>query len=172
MRAEKKQLVRDIGKLLESSDHVFFVGYKGLKVKQFSELRASLNKVGAECHVVPNRLVRKAAEFTGLTGLADQELTEDNAMISGGSDTVAVAKVLRDFTRGNDKVTVKLGSLSGRVLNVADIQELALLPSREVILAQLLGVLQAPARNLVGVLSAKTSSIVYALKAYMDKQQQ
>jgi large subunit ribosomal protein L10 len=170
MRAEKKQLVQDIGTLLTSSGHVIFVSYKGLKVADFSDFRQGLAKVGAECHVIPNRLLRKAAEVHGLTSLAEATLTHDNAMISGGEDAVAVAKVVRDFAKSHDAVNLKIGALDGRLLKSAEIEDLAALPSREILLAQLLGVLQAPARNLVGVLHAKTASVVYALQAYLDKK--
>jgi len=172
MRAEKKQLVADIATLLTSSDHVFLVSYKGLKVAEFSDFRQGLAKVGAECHVVSNRLLRKAAAAHDLSVLAEAELAGDSAMISGGDDAVAVARAVRDFAKGHEPVSLKLGALEGRLLRPTEVEELAALPSREILLAQLLGVLQAPARNLAGVLYAKTASVVYALQAYMDKKPQ
>jgi large subunit ribosomal protein L10 len=172
MRAEKKQLVQDIGQLLQSSAHLFLVTYKGITVEQFSDLRTKLAAQGAECHVVPNRLFKRAAEEAGLESLTAVPLAGDTAVVTGGEDAVAVAKTLRDLVKGIDAVTLKAGALDGKRLEPNEIVDLAALPGREILLAQLLGVLQAPARNLVSVLSQKTASIVYVLQAYADKQQQ
>ena len=172
MRAEKKQLVQDIGQLLQSSAHLFLITYKGITVEQFSDVRAKLAERGAECHVVPNRLFQRAAEDTGLACLAEMPVTGDTAIVTGGEDAVAIAKILRDVVKGINAVTLKAGALDGKRLEPNEIVDLAALPGREILLAQLLGVLQAPARNLVSVLSQKTASIVYVLQAYADKQQQ
>jgi len=171
MRAEKLQLVQDIAALLGSSTHLFLVSYKGLTVEQFAALRAELREVGAECHVVPNRLLRKAAESAGLDCLAGAELVGDTAIVTNGNDPVAVAKRLRTFARTAKGLEIKLGALESKLLQAAEVHELAELPPREVLQAVLLGVLQAPARNLACVLQQKTATIVYVLQAYIDSKQ-
>lgn len=170
MRAEKLQLVKDLGDLMGSSAHVFMMSYQGLEVADFSELRGSLAKTGAECHVVPNRLAAKAAEVAEVGGLDQFPFKGDNAMITGGEDVVSVAKALDGFAKKHDGVELKGGALRGKFLEAKDIAALATLPSRDILYAQLLGVLEAPKRNLVGVVNAKVASIVYVLQAYLDSK--
>lgn len=174
MRPEKQQLAEDIRQFVEPSPFVFLFSYKGLDVDQFNDLRARLAEQAAECHVVPNRLLRFALQGTDAQVLADHELEGETAMITGTGDAVAVAKALSSFIKTNDdeQVAVKCGALAGRKLSAADVAHLASLPSREVLLAQLLGVLNGPARNLVGVLAAAKSGVVYALQAYLNNQEQ
>lgn len=172
MRPEKQQMAQDIGGMLESSEHLFLIGYKGLSVAEFNSLRDDLASQGAECHVVPNRLFQIAAKNTQFEVVAEAPVVKlDNAVILGGDDPVAVAKVLQNFADDNGALTVKAGVLDGSLLEAAEVTALAKLPSREVLLGQLLGVLQAPARNLVSTLSQKTATIVYALKSYLDEKQ-
>jgi len=172
MRFEKKQLVEDIKEELKRSNHLFLVGYRGLRVADFNELRHKLDEKGAECRVVPNILFKKAAEDTDFKCVAEDSVVHgDNAMVIGGEDAVAVAKALCDFADEKGQLSVKAGCLDGNFLSGHRVGELADLPSREELLGQLLGLLQAPTRNLVSLLNRKTSTIVYALKAYMDKKE-
>lgn len=170
MRAEKLQLVKDLGDLMGSSAHVFMMSYQGLEVADFSELRGKLAEAGAECHVIPNRLAAKAVEVGEIGGLDQFTFKGDNAMITGGEDVVRVAKALDSFASAHDEVEIRGGALRGSFLEAKDISALAKLPSREILYAQLLGVLEAPKRNLVGVVNAKVSSIVYVLQAYLDSK--
>ena len=126
---------------------------------------------GAQCHVIPNRLLRKAAEQEGLGCLDALPLAGDNALVSGGADVVAVARTLRDFGKTREKLTIRAGVLDGAFLGPAQVKALADLPGKDRLQAQVVGVLAAPMRNLVGVLNAKVASIVYVLKACIDKRQ-
>ena len=171
MRFEKEQLVNDMKQFLESSDNIFVVGYKGLRVADFNDLRQRLSETGAECHVVPNILFQKAVSETQFKNVAeDSILTGDNAIVAG-DDAVNVAKVLRDFSDEYSGLTLKAGSLEGRFLNSSKVLDLASLPPRQELLGQLVGVLQAPSRDFVSLLSRKTATVVYALQAYIDKQE-
>lgn len=163
IRPEKKQLVADLAQLITSSEAMFLVTYKGLKVTDFSELRARLADLQSECHVVPNRLFQRAAAECGLDSVA---LDGDSAMITGGKDAAAVAKAVKKFSADHDALQVKIGALNGQLLNPEEIDQLAKLPAREIMLAQLLGVLQGPSRQVAGVLYNRLASIVYALNAY------
>ncbi|MFA4945008.1 MAG: 50S ribosomal protein L10 [Lentisphaeria bacterium] len=170
MRSEKLQISKDIQGLLGASDAAFLVSYKGMKVSEFSALRKELRTASSECHVVPNRILRKAAADLGLEGLAAEKTVGETALVAGGLDPARVAKILKQFAKAHPALSFKAGVLDRKLLTKASVEELADLPPREVLLAQLLGVLQAPARNLVSVLNAKAASIVYVLKAIADKK--
>ena len=171
MRPEKVQLVRDLQGILSASAGLFLVTYKGLTVEEFAELRSRLAEVDAECHVVPNRLLLRAAAEDGMADLAEAALAGDTAMVTGSGEVTRVAKALRAFSRGHSAVAFKNGVFEGKLYSSEDTARLADLPTREVILAQFLGLLQAPMGQLVSVLNAKVASIVYVLRAYADKQE-
>ncbi len=170
MRQERIQLVNDVSQLISASSFVYLISYKGLKVDEFEQLRVQLAETGAECHVVKNTFLRKSAEALEMTEFAAETVKGDTAMVVGTGDCSATAKVLKEASKKLEPIDFKIGYLDGKVLSKDELVSLADLPSIDVLRAQLLGVLQAPAGNLVGVLNAKTSSIVYALKAYLDKQ--
>ncbi|MBN2640769.1 MAG: 50S ribosomal protein L10 [Victivallales bacterium] len=169
MRSEKKQLVGEIGQVLTDSAFVYFVSYKGLPVKHFTVLRDELAKHDARCIVLKNRLILKAAQLNDLSDLAGIDLADDTALISGTGDAGAVAKVIKDFNKSHNQVAAKAGMIEGGVLTAADVDAIAALPSKEALQAQLLGVLQAPARNLVSVLNNSVASIVNVLNNYKEK---
>lgn len=172
MRVEKVQIVKDIGMMLKESDFVFLITYKGLNVADFSELRGSLAEQNADCQVLKNRLIRKAAEEAGLEEFTKIELSGDTALITGQGDPGAIAKVIDDFGKKCEQVVPKSGFLDGSIISESDVKAIASLPSREVLLSQLLGVLQAPSRNLVNVLHIKTCEIVNVLNAYKNKKEE
>lgn len=169
-RPEKGQLVQDIRELIESSDSFFLITWKGLTTAAFSELRDAVSKLDGVCHVVPNRLFLRAAAECGLAGFAENALTGDTSLV-GSSDAVALAKRLRDFGRVHPEVSFKAGVTEGNVLTGAQSASLADLPPKEILQAQLLGLLQAPSGKLVGVLHAKLSSVVYVLNAYLKTRE-
>lgn len=169
MRIEKKQIVSDIASMIGDSAYVFVVSYKGLNVKDFSQLRDDLAKLDSRCNVLKNRLIEKAAEIQGEKALLEVELSGDTALVTGNGDPGAVAKALNSFSKGHDQVQFKGGSLEGATLKPDDVDMIANLPSREVLLAQVLGLLQAPTRNLVSVLNNAASGIVNVLSAYQHK---
>ena len=171
MRVEKIQLLNEIGNTLEKSDYVFLMSYKGLTVRDFSELRDSLSKHNAECHVLKNRLIKKAAEQKGIKGLSELKIVGDTAVVSGKGDAGAVAKTLLGFAKTHEPVKAKAGYLEGAVLGKSDVAALADLPPREVLRAQLLGVLLAPSRNLVTILDMKATEIVNLINAFKDKKE-
>ena len=169
MRNEKVHLVNYIGGLLKDSDYVYFVSYKGLTVKAFSAFRDQIAKHNAECHVLKNSLIRKAAELSNIEVLAKKPMKESTALISGAGDPGAVAKIIAEFSKTNSQMAAKGGYLEGALLSDADVKAIASLPPKEVIYAQLLGLLQAPSRNLVSLLNNKAASILNVLNAYKDK---
>jgi large subunit ribosomal protein L10 len=169
MRSEKTHLVNYIGGLLKDSDYVYFVSYKGLNVGEFSDFRSQLADNNAECHVLKNRMIKKAAELFDIDALAKFELKDSTALISGTGDPGAVAKIITEFGENNKAVAAKGGYFEGATLSVSDVADIAALPPKEVLQAQLLGVLQAPARDFVCLLNAKAATILNVLNAYKDK---
>lgn len=169
MRSEKTHLVNYIGGLLKDSDYVYFVSYKGLDVVAFSNFRNQLADNNAQCHVLKNRMIKKAAELFDIDALAEFELKDSTALISGTGDPGAVAKVITEFGEKNKAVAAKGGYFEGAALSVSDVADIASLPPKEVLQAQLLGVLQAPARDFVCLLNAKAATILNVLNAYKDK---
>ena len=104
----------------------------------------------------------------GITGISNLKLKEDTAMISGSGDVGLVAKVLSDFGKSSGKLAPKFGYLDGSILTASDVVAISSLPSKDVLRAQLLGVLQAPSRNFVGTLYSKLCQIVNVLNNYKD----
>jgi len=169
MRIEKRQIVNEIGNLIDDSSFLYMVSYKGLKVKDFHQLRLDLDKVQARCHILKNSLILKAAELKSIENLAAMKLIGDTALVSGVGDPGAVAKSLSDFAGKHKELSFKGGYLDGSVLSDVDVESISKLPPKEVLLAQLLGTLEAPARSLASLLNTKLSGIVYVINSYKEK---
>jgi large subunit ribosomal protein L10 len=167
MHPDKATIVDDLQAKLNASPFLFVADYTGLKVDQFAELRNRLWNVGARCHVVKNTFLRRAAKSAGLPELA--ELSGQTAIVVGEKDVAAAAKVLKSFTAEFKKPEVKTGVVDKVVVSTQQIQAIADLPSREVLLATLLGVLNAPASKLVRVLNEPASALARLLKAKAEK---
>jgi large subunit ribosomal protein L10 len=165
MKAEKTLLIDDLLKRVNASPYMFVVDYTGLKVDKFAELRKRLAAAGAEIHVFKNTLVRKAAERAGYPGDIGSHLVGQTAVVSGGQDVCAAAKVMKNFAAEFEKPVLKAGVLDGRLLDATGIKVLADLPSKDVLRATLLGVLNAPASTLVRLLNEPAASLARVLKA-------
>ncbi len=143
---EKETIVDEItGKLQESLTTVV-VDYRGLTVKQVTNLRKELRDSGVDFKVYKNSMVRRAVDKAGIDGLNDC-LTGPNAIAFCATDAVLPAKILNDFAKKNEQLEIKAGILDGKVVSVAEVKALAELPSRDGLLSMLLSVLQAPVRN-------------------------
>ncbi len=171
MRAEKQQLSKDIQALLVSSSGAFLISYKGAKVSEFSALRKELRGVGSECHVVPNRILRKSAAALDIQALATLKVTGETALVAGGKDPAKTAKVLKEYFKAHKALGFRAGMLDKKMITAAGVEALADLPPREILLAQMLGVMQGVPRQLVTVLNAKVASVLYVLKAIADKKE-
>lgn len=165
MKAEKTLLIEDLLTRVNASPFLFVVDYTKLKVDKFAELRKRLATCGAEIHVIKNTLVKKAAERAGYPEDIGATLTGQSAVVTGSKDVAAAAKVLKTFATEFEKPQIKGGVLDGAYLNVDAIKALADLPSREVLLAKLLGVLNAPASTLVRLLNEPAASLARVLNA-------
>lgn len=169
MKAEKTLMIEDLLQRVNASPFLFVVDYTGLTVDKFAELRKRLSGCGAEIHVFKNTLVKKAAERAGYPGDLGTHLTGQSAFVTGAKDVCAAAKILKNFAAEFEKPKFKAGVLDGRLLDSKGIMALADLPAKEVLQAQLLGVLQAPASKLVRLLNEPAASLARVLKAKSEQ---
>ena len=171
MRPEKQNLTKEYLARLNASPFFIVVDYKGLKVGNLTELRHRLNKAGAEVHVVKNSIFKLAAQEAGVKDL-NGALSGQLAVVTGKRDISAAAKVVKTFGSEFDKLKVHFGYLNNQRLEQPAIMTLADLPSIEVLRAQLLGVLNAPASKFVRLLNTPASQLAQVLKARQDKMGQ
>jgi large subunit ribosomal protein L10 len=146
IREEKSLLVSEVTTKFRESSCTIVADYRGLNVSQVTQLRKTLREAGIEFQVIKNTLARRAAAEAQLTDL-DAFLTGPTAIAFSKTDVVAPAKILSDFAKKNDKLSLKAGIVEGKVVGTEQIKALAELPSRDGLLSMLLSVLQAPVRN-------------------------
>jgi large subunit ribosomal protein L10 len=171
MRPEKKSVVDELRTKIGDSSFVILTNYRGLNVLKTEELRRRLRGVRAQFQVIQNSLFRRAAKEIPSFTVLEEKVEGPSAMVYGKGDVVQAARVLREFAGENELPVVTAGALQGTLLTPSDVNELAQLPSREVLLARLVGTIAAPMSQLVGVLRQKVASIVYVLKAIEEKKQ-
>jgi large subunit ribosomal protein L10 len=149
---DKKAVVAEVSAQVANAQTIAVAEYRGIAVGDLTALRAKARESGVFLRVLKNTLVRRAIAGTPFEGLA-ADLT--GPLIYGiSTDPVAAAKVLNDFAKGNDKIVLRAGSYGGNTLDKAGIQALASIPSRDELLARLVGVMQAPVSGMAGVLAA------------------
>lgn len=169
-RQEKVAVVTEIREKLEASDAAFITEYRGLSVGALASLRRTLRPAGAEYKVYKNTLARFAANDAGITGL-DSLLVGPTGITFVTGDVAAAAKALRDVARTNPLLVLKGGSLGKVLLSGKDVEALAELPSRDVLLAQFAGALQAPLVKTAGLLQALPRNFAYGLKALIETKE-
>lgn len=148
----KKAVVAEVSAQLAKAQTVVLAEYRGIGVGDLTQLRAKARQSGVYLRVLRNTLVRRAVADTSFASLGDQMT---GPLIYGMSaDPVAAAKVLHDFAKTNDKLVLKSGAYAGKVLDKAGVQALASIPSREELLAKLLGVMKAPVSGFAVALGA------------------
>ncbi|MBA3608388.1 MAG: 50S ribosomal protein L10 [Verrucomicrobiota bacterium] len=171
MRPEKANIVEDLSEKLNGSPFILVTDYQRMKVDQFGELRNRLAPTGAEVHVVKNSFLKRAMTASGMPDLSEQ-LTGQTAVVTGKSDVAPVAKILKAFAAEFKIATLKVGVVDKAVLSTAEVESLADLPPRDVLLSQLLGVLLAPATKLVRTLNEPAASLARLLNAKAEKEGQ
>ena len=164
MNPDKKVLIDDLLARVNASPFVLVVEYTGLTVPQFTELRHRLADVGAECHVAKNSYMRKALDEAGLPDMG-ASLTGQTAFVTGAKDFAAAAKVVKNFEKEFKKPGLKGGILDGAVLDGNQVKAIADLPAREVLLATLLGVINAPATKLLRTINEPGASLARVIQA-------
>ena len=163
---QKQAVVAEVAKQVSAAQAIVMVENRGMAVADMTRLRAKARASGVYFRVVKNTLVRRAVAETPFAQLADRMV---GPLAYGiGPDPVAVAKVLNDFAKGNDKFVITGGAMPGLVMSAKDVAALAALPSREELIARLLGTLQAPLSKFAQTLNAVPSKFVRTLAAVRD----
>ena len=167
MRPEKASIVTDLSEKLKGSPFVLVTDYQRMNVNHFADLRNRLAASGAEMHVVKNSFLKRAMSDSGLPDVAGQ-LTGQTAVVTGEKDAAPVAKILKLFAAEFKIAALKIGVIDKAILSTSEVEALAELPSREVLLSQLLGLLLSPATKLVRVLNEPASAFARLLNAKKD----
>ena len=171
IRPEKAGKVAELKDLLSSSKGAVLVDYCGLTVAEDTELRSKMREAGVKYMVAKNTFIRIAAKEAGIEGL-DAYLEHNTAVAFSAEDPVAPAKILNDFSKDHKALEIKAGILDGKVIALDEVKALAELPSREELLAKLVGSMQAPISGLVNVLQGTIRNFVYTLEAVRQKKEQ
>ncbi len=166
-KKRKEQLVQQYGERLEQSQGIIFADYRGLRVADMERLRRSIRETGSNIHVVKNRLLKLALAEAGLA-VPNEWLEGSTAIAFCYTEVPPVAKAVADFAK-NTPLAIKGGLLDTTVLSGERIKDLAKLPSREVLLAQVLGTINAPATQVAGVVASGIRQVLNVLQAYVEK---
>jgi large subunit ribosomal protein L10 len=163
---QKQAVVAEVAQQVAGAQAIVMAENRGMPVAAMTQLRAKARASGVYFRVVKNTLVRRAVVDTPFASLADKMV---GPLAYGiGADPVAVAKVLNDFAKGNDKFVITGGAMPGQVMSAKDISALAALPSRDELIARLLGTMQAPIVKFVRTLNEVPSRFVRTLAAVRD----
>lgn len=166
---QKKEAVQALAEKLKTAVSGVLVDYRGLTVEQDTELRNELRKAGVEYKVVKNTLTRFAAKETGYEDL-DSFLHGPTSLALTYESPVAAAKVLTKFAKDHESLEIKAGFVDGKVVDLNQIKALAELPSREELIAKVLGGFNAPISGFANVLNANLKGLVVALNAIAEQK--
>jgi large subunit ribosomal protein L10 len=166
---DKKAVVAEISEKVATAEAVVIAEYRGVNVTDMTALRKKARESGVYLRVLKNTLARRAVADTPFAGLADQMTGPLAYGIS--TDPVAVAKVLNDFAKANDKFVIKAGAMANYVMSAQDVGNLANMPSREELLAKLMGTMQAPVTKFVQTLNEVPSKFVRTVAALRDERE-
>jgi len=165
----KKEIVKELSEKIANAKSIVFADYRGLTVEQDTQMRKALREAGIEYKVVKNTLVKFALKENGHDGI-DEYFNSPTAMALSDSDPVAPAKIISEYAKKFESLEIKTGIVEGKVVDINAIKELADLPSREVLIAKVLGGFNAPISGLVNVLNGNIRGLVVALNAIAEKK--
>ncbi len=166
-RAQKEQLVDELGQIFESSGVVVVSHYAGLTVAEMQDLRAKAREAGGSVRVAKNRLAKIALEGKPCASIAD--LLSGMTVLTYSEDPVAAAKVAQDFAKSNDKFIILGGAMGENALDASGVEAVSKMPSREELIASIVGCIGAPASNIAGAIGAPASNIASILSTIEDK---
>ena len=169
MRPEKASVVSELSEALKRSPFVLVTDYRGMKVANFSELRSRLASAKAEVHVVKNNFLKLAMVDSGFPQVGDQ-CAGQTAVVTGEADVASVAKIFKRFASEFKLAALRIGFVERAVLSTAELETLAELPTREVLQAQLLGLLLSPATRLARLFNEPAASLARLLNAKAEKE--
>tara|TARA_R110002073_G_scaffold43155_6_gene120060 strand:+ start:220 stop:735 length:516 start_codon:yes stop_codon:yes gene_type:complete len=166
-RAQKEKLVDELGQIFESSGVVVVSHYEGMTVAEMQDLRAQMREVGGSVRVAKNKLAKIALEGKACASIAEH-LT-GMTVIAFSEDPVAAAKVVDGYAKKNDKLVILGGAMGDNVLDVAGVKAVAAMPSREELIASIVGCIGAPASSIAGAIGAPASNIASILSTIEEK---
>lgn len=166
---QKQAMVSEVSGQLKGAQAVIIAEYRGLNVVRITQLRAKARKSGLYLRVLKNTLVRRAVQGTPFEKLSDQLVGP--LMYGISQDPVTGAKVLSEFAKDNERFVIKAGAMPNTVMSTKDIKALALLPSREELLAMLMGTMQAPLVKLLRTMNEVPGKFVRTLAALKDQRE-
>ena len=166
-RAQKEQLVEELGQIFESSGVVVVAHYAGLTVANMQDLRARAAEHGSAVRVAKNRLAKIALDGKPCESIAD--LLTGMTVLTYSEDPVAAAKVAQEFAKENQKFVILGGAMGENALDVAGVEAVSKMPSREELISTIAGMLGAPASNIAGAIGAPASNIASILSTIEDK---
>ena len=166
-RAQKEQLVEELGQIFESSGVVVVAHYTGLTVAEMQDLRHRAREAGGAVRVAKNRLAKIALDGKPCESIAD--LLTGMTVLTYSEDPVAAAKVAQEYAKENDKFVILGGAMGENALDVAGVESVSKMPSREELIATIAGMLGAPASNIAGAIGAPASNIAGILSTIEDK---
>lgn len=156
-RAQKERVVEELGQIFADSGVVVVAHYTGLTVAEMQDYRGRMREVGGSVRVAKNRLAKIALKGTECEGISD--LLTGMTVFAYSEDPVAAAKATEDFAKTNDKLVVLGGAMGGEILDPAGVKAVAAMPSREELIASIVGCIGAPAANIAGAIGAPASNI-------------
>ena len=168
---QKQEIVSGLVEKFKEAKSYVLADYRGISVEQDTELRNALRKAGVEYRVIKNTLSRLAFKEIGVEGL-DEYLVGPTAFAMSTTDVVAPAKVMAEFAKKYEKLEIKAGVVEGKAIDAKGVAALADLPSKEVLVARVLGSLNAPITGFVNVLNGNLRGLVCALNAIHEKKAQ
>lgn len=169
--AEKKKIVTELGARLSGVKCLYLADFTGLGVAEITELRRQLSDAEVDFIVVKNTLAKRALEDTPYAALAEH-LEGPNAFAFSTEDVVSPARVLTDFAKAADRPQIKAGAIEGQVVSIEEIRRIATLPSRDVLLGEIVGYARAPIAGLVYTLNGLLSQFVRTLDAVRAQREQ
>jgi large subunit ribosomal protein L10 len=169
-RKQREETVATLTKDFEDIQGLVVAEYVGVKTPELNELRAKLRPLKSECRIVKNTLTKIALKNRGIDGFGDF-FEGQSALVIQKGDAIATTKVLVEFTKAHENLKLRAGYMDGKIFQQADLKALAALPSKPVLLAQLLGTLQAPLYNLQGALTGSMRYLANALDQVAKKKE-
>lgn len=167
-RAQKEQVVDELGQIFESSGVVVVARYEGMTVAQMQDLRAKMRDAGGAVRVAKNRLAKIALDGKPCASIADY-LT-GMTVLTFSEDPVAAAKVCQDYAKGNDKFVILGGAMGDTALDPAGVKAVAAMPSREELIASIVACIGAPASNIAGAIGAPAANIAGILTTLEERE--
>jgi large subunit ribosomal protein L10 len=169
-KATKAEVLKDLNDKFSRAKAVYFSGYRGITVKKMVQLRKNLHKEGVDYAVAKKTLYKIAAKNNNFPEIPDEIMEGPVAAAFSYGDVVIPAKLLHEFSKEAEQLVILGGLVDGKVISKAEAKVLAMLPSRDQLLAKLVGSMKAPISGLHGVLSGTMRKLVYALAAVRDKK--